>query len=66
MALELDSKAHAHFSLSQSFLSPNPKKKTDQSHARKSSFREKKNQREGFIAFCNTEPLPSPNLSREG
>ena len=27
MALELDSKAHAHFSFSQSFLFSNPKKK---------------------------------------
>ena len=25
-----------------------------------------KNQREGFIAFYDTELLPSPNLSREG
>ena len=30
------------------------------------TFGEKKNQREGFIAFYDTEPLPSPNLSREG
>ena len=26
----------------------------------------RKNQREGFIMFYDTEPLPSPNLSREG
>ena len=30
MALELDSKAHAHFSFSQSFLFSNPKKKKDE------------------------------------
>ena len=29
-------------------------------------FRGEKNQREGFIAFYDTEPSPSPNLSREG
>ena len=29
-------------------------------------FAEKKNQRESFIAFYDTEPPPSPNLSREG
>ena len=29
-------------------------------------FRGEKNQREGFIAFYDTEPPPSPNLSREG
>ena len=28
--------------------------------------RGEKNQEEGFITFYNTEPLPSPNLSREG
>ena len=28
--------------------------------------RGEKNQREGFIAFYDTEPPPSPNLSREG
>ena len=28
--------------------------------------RGQKNQREGFIAFYDTEPPPSPNLSREG
>ena len=28
-------------------------------------FRGEKNQREGFIAFYDTEPPPSPNLSRE-
>ena len=28
--------------------------------------RGEKNQREGFIVFYNTEPPPSPNLSREG
>ena len=28
--------------------------------------RGEKNQREGFITFYNTEPPPSPNLSREG
>ena len=27
---------------------------------------EKKNQREGFIMFYDTEPPPSPNLPREG
>ena len=26
----------------------------------------RKNQREGFIAFYDTEPPPSPNLSQEG
>ena len=30
------------------------------------TFGEKKNQREGFIAFYDMEPPPSPNLSREG
>ena len=30
------------------------------------AFGEKKNQRGGFIAFYDTEPPPSPNLSREG
>ena len=30
------------------------------------AFREKKNQREEFIAFYDTEPPPSPNISREG
>ena len=30
MALELDSKAHAHFSFSQAFLFSNPKKKKDE------------------------------------
>ena len=30
------------------------------------TFGEKKNQREGFIAFYDTEPLASPNPSREG
>ena len=30
------------------------------------TFGEIKNQREGFIAFYDTEPPPSPNLSREG
>ena len=29
-------------------------------------FGEKKNQREDFIAFYDTEPPPSPNLSWEG
>ena len=29
-------------------------------------FRGEKNQRESFIAFYDTEPPPSPNLSREG
>ena len=29
-------------------------------------FGERKNQREGFIAFYNTEPPPSPKTSREG
>ena len=29
-------------------------------------FGEKKNQREGFIAFYDTEPPPSPKTSREG
>ena len=29
-------------------------------------FHGEKNQRESFIAFYNTEPPPSPNLSREG
>ena len=28
--------------------------------------RGEKNQREGFIAFYDTEPPPSPKLSREG
>ena len=30
------------------------------------AFGEKKNQEEGFIAFYDTEPPPSPNLPREG
>ena len=30
------------------------------------SSRGEKNQRESFIAFYDTEPPPSPNLSREG
>ena len=30
------------------------------------TFREKKNQRERFIAFYDTDPPPSPKLSREG
>ena len=29
-------------------------------------FHGEKNQRESFIAFYDTEPPPSPNLSREG
>ena len=29
-------------------------------------FRGEINQREGFITFYDTEPLPSPKLSREG
>ena len=29
-------------------------------------FRGEKNQREGFIAFYDTEAPPSPNLRREG
>ena len=29
-------------------------------------FRGEKNHRESFIAFYDTEPPPSPNLSREG
>ena len=29
-------------------------------------FRGEKNQGEGFIAFYDTEPPPSPKLSREG
>ena len=29
-------------------------------------FRGEKNQREGFIAFYDTEPPPSPKISREG
>ena len=30
------------------------------------AFGEKKNQEEGFIAFYDTEPPPSPKTSREG
>ena len=30
------------------------------------AFGEEKNQREEIIAFYDTEPPPSPNLSREG